>query len=279
MDSVVLLHALHRQSISLSALHVHHGLSPHADEWETFCRRLCGDLAVPLSVERVTVDRNSSRGPECAARIVRHQAYAKAVGDWVALAHHRGDQAETLMFNLVRGAGVRGASAMIESSGRLLRPLLTVPRAEILAYAQVLGLSWVEDESNADLRHSRNFLRHRVLAELKNRFPGAEENLAAATRRFAEAQELLDELAILDLGGRPRDFPVPVALLTLLSEPRARNVLRYLLGKRKVQVPGEDRLAEALRQFTAAAPDRHPAVVLGEYRLLRRRGMVDLSRR
>jgi tRNA(Ile)-lysidine synthase len=277
IDSVVLLHALSGFRLPLSALHVHHGLSTNADDWEAFCRNLCDAWNVPIAVKRVTVERNAPSGLECAARIVRQQAFAGAGGDWVALAHHAGDQAETLLFNLIRGTGVRGAAAMAERGGRLLRPLLTVGRREILAYAQAHRLSWIEDESNADLRHSRNFLRHRVVAEIGRRFPGAEANLAAAARRFAEAQNLLDDLAVFDLGSGNHHFPVAVALLQSLPEYRARNVLRYLLAGGGVQVPSEERLAEALRQFLTAGPDRHPSVTLGSHRLFRRRGTVDLA--
>jgi tRNA(Ile)-lysidine synthase len=275
VDSVVLLHALRGAALRLSALHVHHGLSANADSWEAFCRSLCQAWDVPLAVARVSVERGSSQGLECAARVARHQAFDQAGGDWVALAHHAGDQAETLLFNLVRGTGVRGAAAMAERSGRLLRPLLAVGRKEILAYAHGHGLRWIEDESNADQRHSRNFLRHGALAAISRRFPAAEANLAAAARRFAEAQKLLDDLATLDLGGG--GFPLPVALLQSLPEYRARNVLRYLLAGRGVQVPSEGRLAEALRQFMTAGADRHPSVMLGAVRLFRRRGMVDLE--
>jgi tRNA(Ile)-lysidine synthase len=188
VDSMVLLHALAASGVPLSALHVHHGLSANADSWESFCRGVCQALAVPLRVQRVSVERESAAGLECAARKARHQAFADTDGDWVALGHHAGDQAETVLFNLLRGAGVRGAAAMTERHGRLLRPLLGVRRNEILAYARNHDLAWVDDESNADLRYSRNFLRHRVLRELVQRFPGAEGNLAAAAKRFAEAQ-------------------------------------------------------------------------------------------
>ena len=278
VDSVVLLNALRGFGLPLSALHVHHGLSVNADRWEAFCRKLCDAWNIPLAVKRVTVARGSPQGLECAARQARHNAYAEAGDDWLALAHHADDQAETLLFNLIRGTGVRGAAAMAERNGRLLRPLLAVTRETILAYARTRGLAWIEDESNADLRHSRNFLRHRIVADISRRFPGAAVNLAAASRRFAESQDLLDDLAAMDLGGG-HDFPVATELLRSLPEYRARNVLRYLLAGRGVQVPSEERLTEALRQFTTAGPDRHPSVMMGKNRLFRRRGVVDLAAR
>lgn len=282
VDSVVLLHALValRQetpsAFSLSALHVHHGLSPHADRWEAFCRERCACLAVPLACVRVTVERGSQDGLEAAARRVRHTAFAAADADWIVLAQHRDDQAETLMFNLLRGTGLAGAVAMRERNGRLLRPLLAVGREAIEAYARSYGLAWIEDESNADLRHTRNFLRHRILPELHGRFPAAGKNLAAAASRFAAALELLDALARADLGGAD-DFPVDAACLDRLDEARARNALRYLLSRQQVMIPSEARLVEAVRQMRSAAPDRHPALVFGERRLCRRRGRLYLE--
>lgn len=281
VDSVVLLHCLRKISsrwqINLAALHVHHGLSSNAGAWEAHCRRVCADWDIPLDVAQVAVERGSDDGLEAAARRARHEAFAKTPGDWIVLGHHRGDQAETLLFNLLRGTGLRGASAMSETNGRLLRPLLGVGRDQIAGYAREHGLHWVEDESNADTRLSRNHLRHEVLAGLEVRFPGSTGNLAAATGRFAEAQALLDHLAIMDLGAHAPEFPLALEVLTVLDEPRGRNLLRYLLQRRHVGIPSESRLREALQQIVHAAPDRHPAVGLGNWRILRRGRQVLLE--
>lgn len=279
VDSIVLLHALSRlDGLPLSALHVHHGLSPNADRWAEFCAQTCARLRVPFDCVRVAVERGSRDGLEGAARRARHAALAAAEADWIVLAHHRDDQAETLLFNLLRGAGFAGAAAMRERSGRLLRPLLAVGRSEIEAYARAQRLDWVEDESNADIRRSRNFLRRNVLPDLRRRFPAAAENLAAAAARFAEGLDLLDALARADLGEMAEDFPLSCATLAELDEARARNALRYLLAKRGVQIPSEARLRELLRQFLSAAQDRHPQARLGDYRLFRRRGAILLEK-
>lgn len=281
LDSTALLDSLVRlRDVSgwqLSALHVHHGLSPNADAWEAHCRRLCDDLDVPLEVEHVAVERDSRDGLEAAARRARHAAFSRAPGEWIVLAHHRGDQSETLLFNLLRGTGVRGACAMSEASGRLLRPLLGVGRDAIESYATARGLAWIEDESNADTAYSRNFLRHQTLAELERRFPGSAANLAAAARRFGEAQELLDELARIDLAGAD-DFPVALASWSSLTEPRARNALRYLLYRRHIGIPSEERFGEFVRQVRHAGPDRHPSVVFGAWRLFRTGGEIRVER-
>ncbi len=283
MDSVVLLHVLAAQwraapnAFNLSALHVHHGISPNAERWSEFCAVYASRLGVPYSSVRVEVERASKDGLEAAARRVRHAVFANTAADWIVLAQHRDDQAETLLFNLLRGTGVAGAGAMRECSGRLLRPFLTIDRREIERYARAHQLEWCDDESNADVRHSRNFLRHRILAPLSQRFPAAAKNLAGATARFAEAEDLLDALALLDLGEDSGGFPLSLHKLRALDEPRARNVLRYLLAQQEVRIPSEARLHEALRQMREARPDRHPVLVLGAYRLVRRRDRVYLE--
>jgi len=282
IDSIVLLHALRRTrddgGFRLSALHIHHGLSANADRWEQFCRDVCRRWEVPLSTERVEVERNSYDGLEAAARRARHEVFRRTEADLVVLGHHRGDQAETVLFNLLRGCGVAGAAAMEPWQTRLLRPLLAVSRADIEAYAAAFHLDWVDDESNRDIAFSRNYLRHEVLRRIKDRFPAAEKNIAAAAARFREAADLLDDLARADLAGADCvDFPVAIPVLAALSEPRARNALRYLLAARKVAIPSEARLHEALRQMLTAAPDRHPRVRLGAWALVRRRGRVDLE--
>lgn len=278
IDSVVLLHAIRACHDGISALHVHHGLSTAADRWVEFCRNQCAVLDVPLAVEYVTVELDSADGLEAAARRARHQAYGRIGADWIALAHHQSDRAETMLFNLLRGAGVRGAGAMGQRNGRLLRPMLRVARSEILSYARAHGLEWVDDDSNTDTRYSRNFLRHRIMPAIRQRFPAVESRFASAAAHFAEAGELLDDLARIDLGDPHEGFPVSIDRLLVLAEPRARNALRFLLTMSGVGIPSEQRLAEALRQCLTAGPDRHPAIGFGPWQLRRRGRLIVLER-
>ena len=285
-DSLALLDALRSLQaeflFALSASHVNHHLSPQAGSWEAFCRRYCTGVGIPLTVHHVEVPRDVPEGLEAAARECRYRALACRDADWLAVAHHSGDQAETLLFNLMRGAGLNGAAGMpevrrLQEGGSLLRPLLTLSRTAIEAYLEKRKLVWVDDESNNDTSFSRNFLRHEVVPLLASRFPAAEQKLAAAAARFAEAGALLDELARSDLADQPPRFPLPVACLLDLSEERGRNLLRFLLTQHGVQIPSEQRLIEALRQLKLARPDRHPSLAFGETRLYRHRGKVHLG--
>lgn len=246
LDSTVLLHLL----VSLanienlppvSAVHVHHGLQAAADAWPAHCQSVCDALGVPLRVMRVQVRPGASL--ERAARDARYQAFMQIIGAGEVLftGQHRDDQAETLLFRLLRGAGVRGLAAMPEhrplAQGRLVRPLLACTRSELEAYAHQHQLQWIEDPSNVDSRFSRNYLRHRVLPAVTERWPQAITHLARTAEHMAEAQGLLDELALMDLqrADQPSAFPwLPLQSLALeplreLSDARQRNALRHWL--------------------------------------------------
>lgn len=288
-DSVALLHALWvlqktwGHTYTLAACHVHHGLSTRADEWLNFCQQFCATLNIPLQTAHVMVPRHAHEGLEAAARARRYEIFAALEADWLVLAQHRSDQAETLLLNLLRSSGVHGARAMPEvrllrPGLRVLRPLLRVSRDALEAYLQRHALLWVDDESNADIRWSRNYLRHRVMPVLTERFPAADACLARAAGRFAEAADLLDDLARLDAGDAPLHFPFPVATLSSLPEARARNLLRYLLAQQGVMIPSAAKLREGLRQIQHAKCDRHPSVLLGMWRLFRSKNTVCLEK-
>ncbi|WP_127169041.1 tRNA lysidine(34) synthetase TilS [Xanthomonas sp. BRIP62415] len=201
MDSSVLLHLLATTSryrqMGVRAVHVHHGLHADADAWAAHCQRQCDALQVPLQIARVQVARDSGLGLEAAARHARHAAFAEALapGEWLALAHHRDDQAETFLLRALRASGPDGLAAMRAqrpfADGMLWRPLLEHARAAVLAYALAQGLRWIEDPSNADARHDRNFLRTQLMPVLQQRWPQAAEALARSARLSADASDLL----------------------------------------------------------------------------------------
>ena len=281
-DSVVLLHAL-RQLVdsgelatSLSAIHVHHGLSPQAGAWAAFCAEFCG-RSLPLQVVRVDVARDSGEGLEAAARRSRYAAFAACDADALVLAHHRDDQAETVLLNLLRGAGVAGAAAIRPERRQaqgpmLLRPLLDVGRATIAAYARQHGLAWIDDESNDDIRFRRNFLRHEILPALAEQFPGAQQALARAAAHFAECDELLEALAGSDRAlALAESGRLAVAALLALPAPRARNLLRFVWAEAGFRAPDTRWLAEALAQLNTSDAQAATRVTTadGELRVFR----------
>ena len=281
VDSVVLLHILAglapRHGWKLSALHVHHGISPQADAWAAFCTALCAGLDIPLKIEKVDITPLRAQGVEAAARELRHAALARQPADYIALAHHQDDQAETLLLQLLRGSGVKGAAAMAPVRQRgdgpvWLRPLLETTRTELEAYAKSHGLSWVEDESNADPAYPRNFLRHSVLPLLDSRFPGGRATLARAAGHFAEADALLDALAEQDAADSFDGESLEVARLVVLEPARAKNLLRWFIYRRGARLPEQTRLAEMLRQLIDARPDAQVRIAWGGWELRRFHG-------
>lgn len=202
VDSTVLLHALASTGREVRALHIDHGLQPASSDWAEHCRAFCGTVGVGITVLRVHVDRIAALGVEGAARAARHAAFAAELleDETLALAHHRDDQAETVLLRLLHGAGTEGLAGMRRlrpfARGRLWRPWLGVARQELVSYARRHGLAWVEDPSNASAGHAaRNHLRHAVMPALQARWPDAARRIAAAAARVAEEADVLDALA------------------------------------------------------------------------------------
>lgn len=275
-DSIVLLHALSRLRADgrlparLSALHVHHGLSARADAWADFCADQCAALDIPLQIERVNVPRDSGEGLEGAARRLRHAAFARFPVDWLVLAHHRDDQAETVLLHLLRGSGVAGASGMpaeraLIDGPVLIRPWLAVARPTLEAYADAHQLRWIEDESNADRHFRRNYLRHEVLPGLDTQFPGARQSLVRAAAHFAEAAGLLDDLALHD-AARVRQPSGRLGLLAFnqLAPAHARNLLRQAWIAAGFRAPSARWIEEARKQLAVTGAESETCVTTPE---------------
>lgn len=282
LDSTVLLDLLARLreeiGYTLTALHVHHGLSRNADRWAEACGKFARSRGVALAIERVTVARDHPAGLEAAARLARHAAFARAGADVLALAHHRDDQAETVLLQALRGTGIKGLSAMAQSrdgdGATWLRPLLDEPREALLGYARVAGLDWVEDESNELTAYDRNFLRHEVLPVVERRFPQYRESLARLARHAAGASELLESLARDDASRIAQGEGLSAAGLEGLAPARRANVLRHFLAAQGFPMPGEARLAEMARQLVSGRDDARILLLHGGRALVRHRGAI-----
>ncbi|MBN6775564.1 tRNA lysidine(34) synthetase TilS [Pseudomonas granadensis] len=289
LDSTVLLHLLAQlaksQSLpALSAIHIHHGLQAAADAWPQHCQAVCDALGVPLIIERVKVQPGASL--ERAARNARYAVFNRLTehNDVLLTGQHRDDQAETLLFRLMRGAGVRGLSGIPAQrpvgQGMLIRPLLDVSRAELKAYANAHELAWIEDPSNQDRHFSRNYLRHQVVPPLTERWPQAQASMARSAGHLREAQGLLDELAQMDLAQActAQDFAwlglpsLAVASLAVLSPARQRNALGHWLEP-LTRLPDADHWS-GWSDLCEAAADASPIWRLADGELHRSTGRV-----
>lgn len=265
MDSTVLLHRLAAEPAlrarGLRALHVDHGLHPHSGAWAEACADNCHRLGIPLVLRRVAVVERGD-GLEAAARTARHAAFAEvlAPGELLLTAHHRDDQAETVLLRLLRGAG-DGLAAMRAlrpfAAGWLWRPLLDLPREQLQTYARAHALHWLEDPSNASDRHDRNFLRHHVLPRLAERWPRAGKALARSATLLATQSDLLageDRRRLACVQGLD---PATLSLPALMAEPeawRARLLRAWTAGLDLPALPA-DAPATLERELLAAAPD------------------------
>ncbi|MCY1358093.1 tRNA(Ile)-lysidine synthase [compost metagenome] len=279
-DSVALLHAAcvatQGTAARVVALHVHHGLQAAADEWDRFCEALCAQWQVGYFVRRVAVQPAAGEGVEAAARRARYAALAAMCADSGArlllFAHHQDDQVETVLLRLFRGAGVAGMAGMpamrpLDAHGgvMLLRPWLDVSRDEIDAYCAANALRWIDDPSNADARYARNALRAHLPA-LVSAFPALRANVVQAAAHFAQASELIDQLAAAAMAqlahpGRDADTLAELDLAGLRALPAAQAdaVLRLWLRDLGTRAPSTARLA-AMRAQLVAHEGGEPAI-------------------
>lgn len=290
LDSSVLLHALSQRpdarARGVRAVHVHHGLHSHADDWAAHCEQVCRQLDVPLMVERVDVPRDAGTGLEAAARSARYEAFERLlIADEVLVtAHHQDDQAETFLLRALRASGPDGLGSMHAwrsfGAHRHWRPLLQVPRERLLEHAQRHRLEWLEDPANADPQHERNFLRLQVMPLLRQRWPHLDAALARSAHLSAEASALLvqEDLVALAMVATVDPRVLSVSALQSLPAPRCARVLRQWvdgLGFPPLPGTGVGRIASDL---LPARPDARARFVWSSTVIQRWRDQLHVGR-
>ena len=267
VDSQVLLHLFSQLKLNLQAVYIDHGLQQDSLQWADHCHQSCLDLGIPFQQISVNAHPQTGESPEAAARAARYQALAQLLGndDCLLTAQHQDDQAETFMLQLLRGAGAAGLASMPFynhfSRGWHLRPLLGFTRQDIVSYAEAHQLSWVEDPSNQLVHYDRNFLRHQVMPEIRQRWPSADRILANSAEQQAENSELLDQLASIDLQTLDVE-PGSLAIEPLkhLADARQRNVLRYWIRENGHALPSRRVLRQIVQQAFSERVDADPEV-------------------
>lgn len=242
----------------MRAVHIEHGLHPDAHAWAQHCQAMSAALSVELVVEHVQVADLDQRGVEEAARRARYQALDRHIGsrDVLLTAHQQDDQAETVLLQLLRGAGVQGLAAMPAitafGAGRHARPLLSFSRASIVNYARENDLRWIEDPSNAHVGLTRNRLRREIIPRLLPHWPALHSSLARAARHQAEAMMVLNEVALADLGScRRGENSLHIPNVRRLSMGRQRNLLRFWIRCAELRAPSTavlDRVLSLVRE-------------------------------
>ena len=273
IDSHVLLQILaaanHPKLNFVAAVHVDHGLQAESNKWAQHCADVCKELSIEYYCQQVEVENIKTLGMEAAARLARYQAIEQLLtpSDVLVTAQHQHDQAETLLLQLLRGAGPKGLAAMAPKSSMgnmtVIRPLLDISQEDIQLYAQQQDLKWIEDPSNVDTRWSRNYLRHNVWPKLEQRWPQAAITLSRSAQHCAEASELLVELAQQDmklLAVNEQSDWLPISSLLNLSVARQRNLLRHYIESRQFPLPSTTVLQCVIDEVCLAAQDKEPLV-------------------
>lgn len=286
VDSHVLLHLLAQlTSYQVRAVYIHHGLSEAADHWQVHCKKVCAALDISFSALAVNVQLKKGFSLEAEARQLRYQAlFTQLNNDEVLLtAHNADDQAETFLLQLFRGAGIDGLSAMpqkkISDQGELLRPLLTISRADIESYAKSHQLKWVEDHSNQDEKFDRNYVRHQILTQIKNRWPGILTTLQRSTENLADAKHIVRELAAADLiNCLSEKKQLSITSLRKYSTRRQYQILRCWIIQSGYELPSKKILLEMFKHVIAAKEDAMPCVEWAGQQLRRYHSCLYLTR-
>ncbi len=285
VDSVVLLHLLNeaskRQQFKLSAIHVNHGISKHADEWCDFCIRLCQQWDIPLQIAPLQVVKQAGIGLENSARKLRYAEYQETGADVMVLAHHQDDQIETVLSQLMRGSDVHNIAAMRIVSKKNMqfywRPLLSYTKAQLIDYALEHELSHIEDESNHDNNYLRNFLRNSIIPQLLAYDNNLPQKITQSLASIQASVSLNDEIAEYDLLATMINGQIEIAKIINLSSSRQKSLLCHFIRQHNLPLPSSKRLQEFIRQVTTAEQDRHPQLKLNEnYVLTRRKGNIIL---
>lgn len=281
VDSHVLLDLmselrLNDGAIILRAIHIDHGLQVQSPQWSEHASAVCSSLEIPLAVRRVQIN-NEGDGLEASARIARYAEFSAFVipGEHLLLAQHAEDQAETFLLQALRGSGPDGLSAIPRkrrfAQGYMGRPLLGCTKNSLLVEAELRELDWIEDPSNTDSRHDRNFLRLNVMPLLKSRWPSAAKTLGRSALRCAAASQVLVTVASQDLQQTQIEGTTFLSLSGLKQLPRERAyaVLRLWVRQRGLRMPRLQDLAQVMSDLVDARHDSNGIVNVRDYEFRR----------
>ena len=290
IDSVVLLHILTKlrqlHNLELVAMHVNHGISPNANTWQEFCADLCTELNIPFKFIKHTIIKGGGNSLENEARQVRYNALLNNECNIIALAHHQQDQIETLLSQLLRGSNIHNFASMhtltTKNDKCLWRPLLNIPKSQIIAYAEEHHLKFINDESNHDTQYLRNFLRHDIIPLLIQQDQHIGNKLIKTVNELQNSTQLIDELASIDLTSCKTHNNASIISLDItefkkLKLIRQVNLLSYFLRLQNLALPSEKQLIEFVKQACTSRWERMPQVKINQkYTLVKNKSFIML---
>ena len=263
LDSCVLLHLLANMQtqldFKLKAIHVHHGISPYADDWLNFCKQKCKLLDIEFDAVKVKINEKGSLGIEGEARELRYEAIKKKQKGVVALGHHQNDQAETLLLQLLRGSGLKGLAGMPEfdEERKFWRPMLNIKKELLEKYASENDIKYIKDESNEDINFDRNFIRKKVLPLIESRYPASIETISRSATNISEGHQINELLALDDSKNVMSDDGSHLLIENLNKLPnlRAINLIRWWLSFNDLLMPSKKNVEELFRQVKLIKKD------------------------
>ena len=281
LDSHVLLHVIIELigKKRITAVHVNHQLSSNSDIWQKHCEDRCLEIGVDIICKTVSI-KNRGTGIEDAARNARYSVFEKLLkkNDLLILAHHADDQIETMLFRLFRGSGIKGMSGMpisrLLGNGELFRPLLPFFRRDLESYASANQINWIEDDSNLDIAFDRNFIRHKLIPTINERWPNSSFKLNRSANIFAESDFLINILAQKDFKivtevSERVGWSISIDKLNGFEIIRQKNILRYWFNLHNLTLPSHAVLDNALNQMIGSKIDAEPFVSWGDLQLRR----------
>ncbi|MDX1900421.1 MAG: tRNA lysidine(34) synthetase TilS [Gammaproteobacteria bacterium] len=282
LDSTVLLHSIARlisPAKKLCAIHINHNIHPDSEAWENHCGNVAKSLKIEFLSETLLFDEPPKKDLENTLRNLRYEIFAKYMdaGSILLTAHHQDDQAETLLLQLLRGAGPKGLSAMPViksfSKGWHARPFLSFSRTELLQYAKENHLTWIEDDSNVNIDFTRNFLRHEILPKLNERWPDVSVLLARSAEHCANTEKLLSHFLQNDLEGCAGKQPGTLSVEKLMGFDllRRQYILRAWIMQHGFILPSQKKLQQITESVMKAGIDRQPHLSWGEVEVRRYR--------
>ncbi len=286
VDSIVLLHILKtistHKNFKLSAIHVNHGISPNAKNWELFCQEQCNLMNIQLNIYQSKVTKNGGESLENNARIARYGYFLNNEAKVITLAHHKKDQIETVLSQILRGSdlhNIAGMQALSQKQGKIfVRPLLDITRDDIENYAKEFNLQYINDESNQDTTYLRNFIRHRVLPLLLEFDQDVEAKILKIPNQLQNMLAYVDEVADNDLLTLQDNKSIEIDKLKELSPIRQFQLINHYLKVHNIPLPTTKQLHEFIRQALHSKWDSTPSLKLNQkYKIIKTKNHIKIE--
>jgi len=286
-DSTALLYFAKKMSekyeVAIKAVHVNHNLNIESKEWENHCKISCKKMNIPLIIKNINIRLNPGDSVEEKAREERYSSILSLMNPKTIMmtAHHADDQAETFLYQLVRGSGVKGLSSMPAfkklNKGYHVRPFLNLSKSTLIDIVDFSRLSYIYDKSNDNTNFSRNFIRKEVLPIIKNKWPGSSATISRAAHNLYNSVKLNDDLALIDIQNYLLKDKNKISVnLRELDDYRFNNVIRYWIKNNNYRMPSLEQIYSIYLNVFKAGNDKSPVFSCSEYEIRRYNDYIEI---